>query len=134
MRKKSKRKRKAKQGAQAKKPRRNVFEGIAPEQATLTADSGSAAREEQTQPPQVIEIDEPKVVVESAARAKRPRTKGEPSHHPGLSSSDDIWDPELMVRLDLVSVHHTVLDTSDVELSAKVAHALARAAYLPGDI
>ena len=134
MGKKSKGKRKAKQGAQAKKPKKAIFEGIAPEQATLTADSGSAAREEQIQPPQVVEIDEPEVVVEPAARVKRPRTEGEPSHHPGLSSSDDIWDPELMVRLDLVSVHHTVLDTSDVELSAKVAHALAGAAYLPGDI
>uniref|UniRef100_A0A2N9GXM0 Uncharacterized protein n=1 Tax=Fagus sylvatica TaxID=28930 RepID=A0A2N9GXM0_FAGSY len=59
MRKKSKGKGKAKQGAQAKKPRRVVFEVIALEQATQSADSSSAAREELTQPPQVVEIDEP---------------------------------------------------------------------------
>uniref|UniRef100_A0A2N9I4D4 Uncharacterized protein n=1 Tax=Fagus sylvatica TaxID=28930 RepID=A0A2N9I4D4_FAGSY len=31
-------------------------------------------------------------------------------------------------------VHHTVLDTSDVELFAKVAHSLSQVACLPGDI
>ncbi len=81
-----------------------------------------------------MEIDEPEVVVEPVARAKRPRTEGGLSHHPRPSSLDNIWDPELMVRLDLVSVHHTVLDTLDVELSAKVAHTLVGAACLPGDI
>ena len=40
----------------------------------------------------------------------------------------------MMLGLDTISVHHTVLDTSDVELSAKVAHALSWATCLPGDI
>jgi hypothetical protein len=89
MRKKSKGKGKAKQGAQAKKPRRVVFEVIALEQATQSADSSSAAREELTQPPQVVEIDEPEEVGEPAPREKRARTEGMPSHLSGPSSSDD---------------------------------------------
>jgi hypothetical protein len=40
----------------------------------------------------------------------------------------------MMVGLDPISIHHTVLDTSNVELSAKVAHALSGVACLPGDI
>ena len=134
MGKKSKGKGKAKQGTQAKKPSRAVFEVIAPEQATQSADSGSATREEQTQPPQVVEIDEPEVVAEPTPRAKRARTEGEPSHLPGLSSSDDVWAPELMVGLNPVSIHDIVLDTLNVEHSAKVAYALTGAACLPGDV
>uniref|UniRef100_A0A2N9H7Z3 Uncharacterized protein n=1 Tax=Fagus sylvatica TaxID=28930 RepID=A0A2N9H7Z3_FAGSY len=74
---------KAKQSAQAKKPRRAVFEVTAPEQATQSADSGSVVREEQTQPPQVVEIDEPEVVAEPSPRAKRARTEGKLSYLPG---------------------------------------------------
>ncbi len=77
MGKKSKGKRKTKQDAQAKKPKRVVFEVIAPKQAIQNANLGSAAREEQTQPPQVMEIDEPEEVAEPAPRAKKARTKGE---------------------------------------------------------
>jgi hypothetical protein len=68
---KSKGKGKAKQGAQAKKPKRAVFEVIAPEQATQSAYSDSVAQEEPTQPPQVVEIDEAEIVAEPSPRAKR---------------------------------------------------------------
>uniref|UniRef100_A0A2N9GKP0 Uncharacterized protein n=1 Tax=Fagus sylvatica TaxID=28930 RepID=A0A2N9GKP0_FAGSY len=124
----------AKQGAQAKKPMKVVFEVITPEQATQSANLGSDAREKLTQPPQVVEIDEPEEVEEPAPRAKRAQTEGEPSQLPGPSSSDDVWAPELMVGLNPISTHDTVLDTSNVEHSAKVAHALTGAACLPGDI
>jgi hypothetical protein len=134
MGKKSKGKEKAKQGAQAKKPRRAVFEVIALEQATQNADLDSAAQEEPTQPSQVVEIDEAEIVADPSPRAKRARTEGQPLDLPGLSSSDDIWAPELMVGEKPLSVHDSVLDTSKVEHSAKVAHALTAAACLPGDI
>lgn len=39
-----------------------------------------------------------------------------------------------MVGLDPISVHHTILNIFDVELSAKVAHSLSWAACLPRDI
>jgi hypothetical protein len=58
----------------------------------------------------------------------------EPTQHPGLSSSDDIWAPKMILGPNPLSIHHTVLDTSDVELLAKVAHALIGAACLPGGI
>ena len=47
----SKSKRKAKEGTQAKKSMRPIFEVIAPEQATPSADSGSAVPETQPQLP-----------------------------------------------------------------------------------
>jgi hypothetical protein len=59
---------------------------------------------------------------------------GEPTQHPVSSSSDDIWSLEIMLGLDPISVHHSVLDTLNIELSEKVAHALSRATCLPGDI
>jgi hypothetical protein len=111
-----------------------VFEVIAPEQATQSADSNSAAREELAQPPQVVEIDKPKVVAEPPPRAKRAQTEAETSHLPGPSSSDYVWAPKLMVGLKPVTAQDTVLDTSNVEHFAKVAHALTVAACLPGDI
>uniref|UniRef100_A0A2N9H5F3 Uncharacterized protein n=1 Tax=Fagus sylvatica TaxID=28930 RepID=A0A2N9H5F3_FAGSY len=130
----SKGKGKAKQGAQAKKPKRAIFEVITPNQASLNADSGSAVPEEQTQPPQVVELDEPEKVAEPAPRPKRARVMVEPTQHLGSLSSDDIWAPKIMLGPDPLSVHHTVLDTSDVKLSAKVAHALIGAVCLPGGI
>ena len=71
MGKKSKGKKKASQGFQAKKPKRAVFEVIAPKQSTQSADSNSVAREEPAQPPQVVEIDEHEAVAEQPPAAKR---------------------------------------------------------------
>uniref|UniRef100_A0A2N9FJJ5 Uncharacterized protein n=1 Tax=Fagus sylvatica TaxID=28930 RepID=A0A2N9FJJ5_FAGSY len=101
----SKSKGKAKEGVEAKKSRRPIFE-----------------------------IDEPEEVVDPTPRIKRARVMGELTQHPEFSSSDDIWSPELMVGLDPISVHHTILNISDVELSTKVAHSLSWAACLPKDI
>ena len=86
----SKNKRKAKEGAQAKKSRRPIFEVIAPEQAAPSADLSSTVLEIQPQLPQIVEIDEPKEVANLAPRTKRARTVGEMTQHPRSSSSDDI--------------------------------------------
>ena len=99
MGKKSKGKKKATHGAQAKKPRRAMFEVIALDQSTKSADSNSAAREESTQPPQIVELDEPEVVAEPPHRAKRARTEAEVLELPGPSSSEDVWALELMVGM-----------------------------------
>ncbi len=125
---------KAKEGAQAKKPRRAVFEVIMLEQSAHSVDSGSAVPEEQTQPPLVVELDAAEEVADPALRPKRPKVVVETTQHPGPSSSKNIWAPEMMLGKDLISVHHFVLNTSDVELSAKVAHALTGATCLPKDI
>uniref|UniRef100_A0A2N9H8Q0 non-specific serine/threonine protein kinase n=2 Tax=Fagus sylvatica TaxID=28930 RepID=A0A2N9H8Q0_FAGSY len=133
MGKKSKGKGKAKQGAQAKKQRRAIYEVIALEQEPQSADSESAAREELAQPPPIVENDKPEVVSEPPPRAKRARTEGEPSYLSSPSSSDDVWALELMVGQRPITIRDIVLDTSNVEHSAKVAHALAAATCLPGD-
>ncbi len=130
----SKNKGKAKEDTQAKKSKRPVFEVIAPEQTAPNADLGFAVLDIQPTLPQIVEIDEPEVEADPAPRAKRARTVGEPSQRLGSSSLNDIWDPEMMVGQDPISIHHTMLDSSNVELSAKVAHALSGVACLPGDI
>uniref|UniRef100_A0A2N9I9E1 Uncharacterized protein n=1 Tax=Fagus sylvatica TaxID=28930 RepID=A0A2N9I9E1_FAGSY len=115
MGKKPKAKGKLKQGAQAKKQRKAVFNVIAPEQATQRAEVEPAARQEPTQPPPTVEIDKTEVVAEWTPKAKRARVEGESSHLSGQSTSDDVWVP-------------------DMTHSAKVAHALTAAACLPGDL
>jgi hypothetical protein len=50
------------------------------------------------------------------------------------SSSFEAWVPNLLFGDGPISVHDTVLDETEIELSAHVAHGLARAACLPGDM
>lgn len=133
MGKKSKAKGKAKQGAQAKKQRRAVYEVIAPEQAPQNADSGSAAQKDLAQPPPIVEIHKPEVVAEPPPKAKRAMVEGETSTLLGLSSSDEVWAPEMTVGHRPLTVQDTVLDTSNVKHSAKVVHALTATACLLGD-
>jgi hypothetical protein len=52
----------------------------------------------------------------------------------GTSSSFEAWVPRLLLGDGLISVHDTILDETETELSAHVAHGLARAACLPGDM
>uniref|UniRef100_A0A2N9FRE1 Uncharacterized protein n=1 Tax=Fagus sylvatica TaxID=28930 RepID=A0A2N9FRE1_FAGSY len=104
---------------------------IAPEQAPQNADSGSAAREDLAQPPPIVEIHEPKVVAEPPPKAKRAMVEGETSTLSGLSSLDEVWAPEMTVGHRPLTVQDTVLDTSNVEHSAKVVHALTATACLP---
>ena len=81
-----------------------------------------------------MEVDETKQVEEPAPRPKRARVTVELTHILSSSSSDDIWALEMMVGPNPLFVHHTVLDTSNVELSAKVAHPLTGATCLPRDL
>uniref|UniRef100_A0A2N9EGX8 Uncharacterized protein n=1 Tax=Fagus sylvatica TaxID=28930 RepID=A0A2N9EGX8_FAGSY len=113
---------------------REVFEVIAPEQSSQSEDSGSAPPTEQSQLPLIVEVDETKQVEEPAPRPKIARVTVELTHIPSSSSSDDIWVLEMMVGPDPLFVHRTVLDTSNVELFAKVAHALTKATCLPRDL
>ena len=52
----------------------------------------------------------------------------------GTSSGFEAWVPNLLFEDGSIFVHDTVLDESETELSAHVAHGLARAACLPGDM
>ena len=52
----------------------------------------------------------------------------------GTSSSFEAWVPNLLFGDGPISVHDTVLDEMETELSAHVAHGLARVACLLGDM
>jgi hypothetical protein len=134
MGKKQKPKGKGKQGAQAKKPRRAIYEVITAEQSTQKAESDSAAQEEPTQPPQIVELGELEIATEQPPKEKRARSEVEASELPGSSSSEKIWAPELRARKRPITAQDSVLGTSNVEHSAKVVHALTATACLPGDL
>uniref|UniRef100_A0A2N9EYR4 Uncharacterized protein n=1 Tax=Fagus sylvatica TaxID=28930 RepID=A0A2N9EYR4_FAGSY len=119
---------------EAKKPRRAVFEVIAPEQSAQSAKTDSAAREKLTRPAPVVHLDEPDVVTKPPLRAKRARTEAKAPKSPGPSSSAEVWVPELTVGRRPITAQDSVLDPSDAEHAAKVAHALGVAICLPRDI
>ena len=124
----------AAQGAQAKKPKRAIFEVIAPEQSVQSVKTDSTARENLTRPTPVVDLDEPDVVTEPPLRAKRARTEAEAPESPGPSSSAEVWVPELTVGRRPITAQDSVLDPSNAEHAAKVAHALSAAICLPRDI
>uniref|UniRef100_A0A2N9FJV0 Uncharacterized protein n=1 Tax=Fagus sylvatica TaxID=28930 RepID=A0A2N9FJV0_FAGSY len=135
MGKKAKGKKKAAQGGQNKKPRRAVFKAIAPQQSSEGTDYGSACQEEPTQP-QKVELDEPETTAEEALRAKRARTEVEESELPGpsTSTSEEIWAPELRAGKRLITTRDSLLNTSNVDVSSRIAHGLCAAVCLPDNI
>jgi hypothetical protein len=134
MGKKVKGKKKATWGGQAKRPKRAVFEVIALEQSTQKANSDSSTREEPIQPPQIVELDELGIVTEQPPREKRAKTEVKAFKLPGPSSSKKVWAPKLRVRKRPITAQDSVLGTSNVQHSARVAHGLGAAIYLHKDI
>jgi hypothetical protein len=124
----------AAQGAQAKKPKRAVFEVIALEQSAQSAETDSAAQEELTRPTPVVDLDKPDVVTEPPLRAKRAQTEAEAPESPRPSSSAEVWVSELTVGRRPITAQDSVLDPSDAKHAAKVAHALSVAICPPRDI
>ena len=82
----------------------------------------------------MVNIDEPEAVAKPPPRVKRARTKVEASELPGPSSSEEIWAPELRAGTRLITTQDSLLGTSNVNLSARVAHSLGAAVCLLGDI
>uniref|UniRef100_A0A2N9F9Z9 Uncharacterized protein n=1 Tax=Fagus sylvatica TaxID=28930 RepID=A0A2N9F9Z9_FAGSY len=72
---------------------------------------------------------------EDLAPPKKKRRSDVPSMPAeGASASFEPWVPRLLFGDGPISIHDTVLDETETELSAHVAHGLARAACLPGDM
>jgi hypothetical protein len=71
--------------------------------------------------------------VSTAPRPKRARVTTEQTELPGPSSLGEPWVPKITVGGELVTTNHTVLDTSNIEFSAKVGQALTRATCLLRD-
>ena len=67
-------------------------------------------------------------------RQKRGRTELSSILAGGPSSHPEAWDPALFFGQNPISVRDTILDNSNADVSAQVAHGLAFAACLPGDM
>ncbi len=81
-----------------------------------------------------MELDEPGVVAEQPPRGKRARTEVEASELPGPSSAGEVWALELRTETRLITTKDSLLGTSNVNLSTRVAHGLGAAVCLPEDI
>jgi hypothetical protein len=112
-----------------KKSKKTVSESSSSEQTTQTT------TQELPRPlPVVHEIDESDHGEDLALPRKKGRSEGPSMPAEGTSSSFEAWVPNLLFGDGPISVHDTVLDETETELSAHVAHGLARAACLPGDM
>uniref|UniRef100_A0A2N9HKY2 Uncharacterized protein n=1 Tax=Fagus sylvatica TaxID=28930 RepID=A0A2N9HKY2_FAGSY len=107
----------------------------------VVSDSSSSEQAAQTtvqEPPRplpvVHEIDESDHGEDLAPPKKKGRSEAPPMPAEGASASFEPWVPRLLFGDGPISVHDTVLDETEPELSAHVAHGLARAACLPEDM
>jgi hypothetical protein len=99
--------------------------------------------EQRTTPPPQATAPSPQaihVIVESeqeeAQQSHQKEGRAEPSSIPaeGPSSHRAAWDPALLFGPNPISVRDTILNHSDVDASARVAHGLSFAACLPEDM
>uniref|UniRef100_A0A2N9FWJ5 Uncharacterized protein n=1 Tax=Fagus sylvatica TaxID=28930 RepID=A0A2N9FWJ5_FAGSY len=113
-----------------KKPKKIVTETPTPEQNIQ-----ATVNQEPPQPlPVIHNIDESDHGEELAPRKKRGRTEEPSIPAEGSSSNLVAWEPELLFGPGPISIRDTVLDESETELSAQVAHGLTRAACLLEDM
>jgi hypothetical protein len=84
--------------------------------------------------PVVHEIDKSDHGEDLAPPRKKGRSEVPLMPAEGTSASFEAWVPNLLFGDGPISIHDTVLDETETELSAHVAHGLARAACLPGDM
>jgi hypothetical protein len=131
---KAKGKKKTAQSGQTKRPRKAVFKVIASEQSTQGDESSSSAREEPTQSPQVVELHELEAVADQPPRVKRAWTEVKASELSSSSSTGEVWAPALRAGQRLITTKDSLLGTSNVDVSARVAHGLGAAVCLLEDI
>ncbi len=114
-------------GKKGKKP---ISEAIEPELITPS----SADQEPPRSLPMVHELD--KLDQGEGLVCKRKRTRSESTSMPAQETSPqfEAWVPDLMYEEGPISIRDTILDNSEIEISAKVAHELSRASCLPMDM
>jgi hypothetical protein len=87
-----------------------------------------------SEPPKVHVLEDSEQEEELQPRKKRGRTKQPAIPVEGPSSHAVAWDPALLFGQHPISVRDTILDNSNADMSAQVAHGLAFAACLPEDM
>lgn len=102
------------------------------EQSSERTESDLVAQDEAMQPPQIVEIEEPEMVSEQPQRVKRART--EISDIPGPSSTEETWAPKLRAGKRLITTQDSLLDTTNADISGRIAHGLGATVCLPQDI
>jgi hypothetical protein len=130
---KGKSKGKAKEGVQTKRSKKAIFQVPGTEQPIRYKEPMLVPSAKQSDFPQIVEDVKVEQAEHQAPRPKRARIVVEQTEVPGPSSQGEPWVPEIMVQGQPVTTDHTVFETTNIEFSARVAHALTRATCLPGD-
>ena len=130
---KGKGKGKAKEGIQTRRSKKAIFQVPEIGQPVRSEEPRSVPLTEQSNIPHIVEGAESVRIEEQAPRPKRAKVMFEQSEIPGPSVQSEPWVSEITVQGQPVTTDHTVFKTTDIEFSARVAHALTRATYLSGD-
>jgi hypothetical protein len=130
---KGKGKGKAKEGVQTRRSKKAIFQVPATEQPVRFEEPTLMPSAEHSSLPQIVEDVEVERSEQQAPRPKRARMVAEQAEVPGPSSQGEIWVPEITIQGQPVITDHTVFETTDIDFSARVAHALTRETCLPGD-
>jgi hypothetical protein len=85
-------------------------------------------------PPKVHVLEDSDREEELQPRKKRGRTEPSSIRAEGPSSHSEAWDPALLFGPNPISIRDFVLNNSNTDVSAQVAHGLAFAACLPEDM
>uniref|UniRef100_A0A2N9FPM5 Uncharacterized protein n=1 Tax=Fagus sylvatica TaxID=28930 RepID=A0A2N9FPM5_FAGSY len=123
---------KAKEGVQTRRSKKAIFQAPEAEQPTRSEEPELMPMAEQVSLPQIVEdVEGP--TEQGGRRPKRLRKAAEQAEAAGPSSRGEPWVPKITVQGEPVTTEHTVFETTDIDFSARVAHALTRATCLPGD-
>jgi hypothetical protein len=120
-----------KKGAETKKKLKEPVEDAPIPEATIQP---TTEQESTRSSPKVHVLEDSDQEEKLRPRKKRGRT--EPSSIPaeGPSSHSEAWNPALLFGPNPISVRDTILDDSNIDASAQVAHGLAFVTCLPEDM
>ena len=123
---------KVKEGVQTRRSKKAVLQITEAEQPTRSEEPEPVPMAKQVSLPQIVEdVEGP--AEQEGLRPKRLRKASEQAEAPGPSSRGEPWVPQINIHGEPVTTEHMVFETTDIDFSARVAHALTRETCLPGD-